>query len=240
MQRAKEDLAQAMGSKMNLSDKSILEILGYDTDSSFKEPQQVMISQSVQEISIGGQAGISSGNLQIAIRDEGVLLDINKSCVAFDLTLGATTLLPDNICQAFQPINCQLGKLSWAVGDGQRCLQSYIHTKPKKFFKKIANGLLMSTTRRIPMATQTGDISGNLDAAGVVGASASIIEEIYKEKLIRTNIIKVGASKYRCLIPLSLLWPWLGETFKDGCVFLGMGQSLVANSQIMDKTYWLN
>jgi hypothetical protein len=67
-----------------------------------------------------------------------------------------------------------------------------------------------------------------------------VTEEIYKEKLIRENVIEVAANKYRCLIPISLMWPWLSETFKDGVLFLGMGQSLVANAQIMDKTYWLN
>ena len=84
--------------------ETFAELVGYDIDSSYREPLSYAVSAAVSELSIAGQT-VASGNVQINIRDENVLLSVDRSCIAFDFTCGNGTL-PDNILQAFNPINC--------------------------------------------------------------------------------------------------------------------------------------
>ena len=73
---------------------TFLELLGYDVDSSFKETMSYHVSAAVSELSIAGQT-VAAGNVQINIRDENVLLSVERSCIAFDFTCTGTP--PDNI-----------------------------------------------------------------------------------------------------------------------------------------------
>ena len=67
---------------------------------------------------------MSSGNMQIAFRDEGVLLDIHKTCLQFKVAYNsvadrASNSLPYNCLYLFRPTSAQLGGMTWNYADGE-------------------------------------------------------------------------------------------------------------------------
>jgi hypothetical protein len=82
-----ESLAMDMG-QMSMgatpsSSRTLLEVLGYDQDTSFDRPITTQIVSDTNHLSIGGRSGISGGeNIQIMIRDDNVVLDMGRSGLA--------------------------------------------------------------------------------------------------------------------------------------------------------------
>jgi hypothetical protein len=81
--------------------------------------------------------------------------------------------------------------------------------------------------------------SRSADAAANAVIASNPISTIYAKKAQYLGIKKVGNDVWRCAVPLSEMFPWL-KMFSDGCVYLGMGQALVANAQINPVSAFVN
>ena len=77
--------------------------------------------------------------MSINIRDEGVLLSLNQTCVAFDLKLTSGFIF--NALEIFQPVQATVGSLNWSVANGGVLNQSLLLSRPKKYYKKMATGM---------------------------------------------------------------------------------------------------
>ena len=105
------DMGQISLDKKTKDDvQCFLDIVGADVDGTFRDALTYQQSASVAEISIAGQT-ISSGNIQLAFRDEGVLLNLDKTMVCFKVnyTTAAARVsdnIPFNVLYLFRPTSC--------------------------------------------------------------------------------------------------------------------------------------
>ena len=90
------------------SSRTILEALGYDQDSSFDRPITTQIVSDTNHLSIGGRVISPGENIQIMIRDDNVVLDLERSGLAFEFRVSKNQYV-DNILSIFQPIEWILG-----------------------------------------------------------------------------------------------------------------------------------
>ena len=87
-------------------------------------------------MSIAGQS-VQSGNIQIAFRDEGVLLNLDKTMLCFevDYTVGNDRVsdnIPFNALYLFRPTSCQIGgSLVWNVAEGEHYIQQKLLLKDR-------------------------------------------------------------------------------------------------------------
>jgi hypothetical protein len=87
-------------------------------------------------LSIAGQS-VQSGNIQIAFRDEGVLLNLDKTMLCFEVTYATGALrvsdnIPFNALYLFRPTSCQIGgSLVWNVAEGEHYIQQKLLLKDR-------------------------------------------------------------------------------------------------------------
>ena len=78
----------AVGGAPTSSGRTLLDVMGYDQDTSFDRPITTQIVSDTNHLSIGGRSGVKQAeNIQIMIRDDNVVLDLGRSGLAFDLRL---------------------------------------------------------------------------------------------------------------------------------------------------------
>jgi hypothetical protein len=81
---------------------SFVDILGADVDTqALHEPLNIVASSAVNEISQAGQVITTATNLNVNILDENVLLDLDATCIAFNLNLSANRSIPDSGTEIF-------------------------------------------------------------------------------------------------------------------------------------------
>jgi hypothetical protein len=106
------------------SEQCFLDVVGADVEGTFRDSLTYQQSSSVAEISIAGQT-ITGGNLQIAFRDEGVLLNLDKTKICFQVKYTTTAArasenLPMNALQLFRPTSVSLGgSIVWNIAEGE-------------------------------------------------------------------------------------------------------------------------
>jgi hypothetical protein len=92
MDTVMRDLAQAKSAiKKTSSASTILECVGADLD----EPRRNISyfqTADVGTISVGGQSVKPGSSIQINMRDQGVLLYLDRTCLVFDLELPAAVV----------------------------------------------------------------------------------------------------------------------------------------------------
>ena len=104
MQAIASDLERSL--RMMKTDDSkaqtLSELMGYDVDSSYREPINYIQSASTSELSIAGKSDVTGGStLTINITDDNVILCCRRTCVVFDLVLSATAIIPENALALF-------------------------------------------------------------------------------------------------------------------------------------------
>jgi hypothetical protein len=122
-------------------------------------------------LSIAGQT-VQSGNIQIAFRDEGVLLNLDKTMLCFEVDYASADLrktdsIPFNALYLFRPTSCQIGgSLVWNVAEGEHYIQQKLLLKDKDEISYKKLGL------HLPLGTE-GVVAGDLnreDCKVVVGS----------------------------------------------------------------------
>lgn len=172
----------------------------------------------------------------VNIRDDNVLLDICRSAVQFKVTIPANSIV-ENWLQLFQPINASIGQFQWSVADGGYLCQQRLYTTPKDQLRYCARGLGLPLTEYQENISLAGDqlyFAGNRT---VTASNPLTNQGVYKwgELLYQA----VDANTYIVSIPLAKLFPMVEDTFPDGYVFLGLGQSFVGSCQINNQSQYL-
>lgn len=125
------------------------DIVGADVDSSFKDSLTYQQSGSVAEISIAGQIVNPGSSVQIAIRDEGVLLSLDKTKVCFTVTYDtaadrASNSIPPNQLYLFRPTSCSIGgSVVWNCAQAEHYIQQRLLCTSKSDLEKTGLGIHM-------------------------------------------------------------------------------------------------
>ena len=187
-------------SKLAMESKSshdtLLDVLGYDQDTSYDRPVSVQIVSDTVHISLGGQfiSNASGTNLQIQVRDDGVLFDCARSGIAFMLGVPVGSYI-DNALQLIDPIEWSLGNISIPTNVHKWYLQQKLATADRAKYESKSRGMLINkglpsksygnylslTTpigAKLPITPYMSQINAGVPAAPATGASAQSISQL--------------------------------------------------------------
>jgi hypothetical protein len=138
----------------------------------------------------------------------------------------------ENFLQLFQPVNAQIGQFQWSVADGGYLVQQKLYSTPKDDLRYCARGIGLPLREYQENFTVAG-ASVQLTVGGSTASNPLVNLQTWKYSEMNTQ--KVADNEYVVSIPLAKLFPFVEETFKDGYVYLGLGQSFVGSCQINPK-----
>jgi hypothetical protein len=226
MEIINRDFASMMSSsKEKKSQECFLDVVGADVDGSFRDSLTYLQTSSVAEVSIGGQIGVKGGQtVQIAIRDENVLLNLDKTKLCFRVryesaAARATENIPLNTLMLFRPTSCQLGSsLVWNCSQAEHYVQQrLLCRKPDE---------INARALCIPITPAQAEGYARADRIFTTRPLITV-----KQNLIQMTSRNNDATfmEFDVCIALSELFPEVRDTFSDGFVYIGNNQHLVMN-----------
>ena len=223
--------------KLNLAEKargntSLLNVVGYEKQSSAHGSMTYQVTSSNDQISCGGNTVGPGSNVTLTMGDDMTLYYLNRCAIVGEITITGGGLL-ENAAHLFQAVQMQIGKFTWQMTNLGQYNSIAIRKMSEKKLKKYERGLLLQLSNE----KIDGLNADALYAASYLSAHTQLLKTTQQQQDgigISPDLLALGVSvpyTVQFVVPLHIICPQF-QAIDHYTLYTGLSQSLKITLQL--------